>query len=127
MKHYYEIFFNFSSPDVFHNYHKIYTFVQHIYNPFKKYPHATCFGPLGPSSGLTKCTKIKGTCSFVRPDDGPRGPKHVACRYSAKGCRCVERMHIFYDNYYKNQLKSQHYNVYKCFYCLQAETVQAKS
>ena len=24
--------FNFTSPDVFHNYHKIYTFVQHIYN-----------------------------------------------------------------------------------------------
>ena len=24
--------FNFTSPDVFHNYHKIYIFVQHIYN-----------------------------------------------------------------------------------------------
>jgi hypothetical protein len=24
--------FNFTSPDVFHNYHKIYTFIQHIYN-----------------------------------------------------------------------------------------------
>jgi len=24
--------FNFTSPDVFHNYQKIYTFVQHIYN-----------------------------------------------------------------------------------------------
>jgi len=24
--------FNFTSPDVFHNYLKIYTFVQHIYN-----------------------------------------------------------------------------------------------
>jgi len=26
---------NFTSPDVFHNYHKIYTFVQHIYNLLK--------------------------------------------------------------------------------------------
>jgi hypothetical protein len=35
------------------NYHKIYTFVQHICNLLQKYSQATCFGPLGPSSGLT--------------------------------------------------------------------------
>ena len=34
-----------------------------------------------------KCTKIKGTCSYIRPNDGPRGPKHVACGYFIKGCR----------------------------------------
>ena len=33
-------------------YHKIYIFDQHIYNFFTKYPQATCFGFLGPSSGL---------------------------------------------------------------------------
>ena len=40
---------------------------------------------------------MKGTCSYVRPDDGPRGPKHVACGYFVKRCTCVGRMCIFYD------------------------------
>jgi hypothetical protein len=54
-------FFNFTNPDVFHNYHKIYTFVQHIYK-------------------LVQST-------------------YIACGYLVKGCRCVGRMYIFYDNY----------------------------
>jgi hypothetical protein len=45
--------FNFTSPDVFHNYHKIYTFVPTHLQPFTKYLPATCFGSVGPSSGLT--------------------------------------------------------------------------
>jgi hypothetical protein len=28
--------------------------------------------------GNPKCTVVKQTCSYVRPDDGPVGPKHVA-------------------------------------------------
>jgi len=48
---------------------------------------------------ISKCTKMKATCSYVRPDDVPRGPKHVACGYFVKGCRCVGRMYTFYDNY----------------------------
>ena len=40
-----------------------------------------------------------GYCSYVRPDDSPGGPKHVACGYFVKVCRCVGRMYIFYDNF----------------------------
>jgi len=40
---------------------------------------------------------MKGTCSYVRPDNGLGGPKHVACGYFVRGCRCVGRMCIFYD------------------------------
>ena len=36
-----------------------------------------------------KKSVVKRTCSYVRPDDGPGGPKHVACGYFVKGCRCV--------------------------------------
>jgi len=46
---------------------------------FTKYPQATRFGPLGPSSGLIY--------------------EQVACGYFVKSCRCVGRMYIFYDNY----------------------------
>ena len=71
---------------MFHNYHKIlYIRPTHLQR-FTKYPQATCFGPFGPSSSL-----------IYEPvhDDGPRGPKHVACGYFVRGCRCVGR--IFYD------------------------------
>jgi len=40
---------------------------------------------------------IHSSNTYVRPDDGLRGPKHVACGYFVKGCRCVGRMYIFYD------------------------------
>jgi len=36
----------------------------------------------------------KGTCSYIRPDDGARGPKHVACGYFVKSCRCVGQIYI---------------------------------
>ena len=52
---------------------------------------ATCFGPIGPSSGHTKRTSSVTSSTFwenvlevnepvliIRPDDGPIGPKHVA-------------------------------------------------
>jgi len=42
---------NFTSPDVFHNYHKIYIFVQHIYN-FLQSIHRLHVSALLPSSGL---------------------------------------------------------------------------
>jgi len=84
----------------------IYILPTHL-QPFTKYPQATCFGHLGPSLGLTYeqvplilvhfgILKIKGTRSYVRPDDGPRGPKHVACGYFVKDCRCVGRMCIYF-------------------------------
>jgi hypothetical protein len=34
--------------------------------------------------------------AYATSDGGPRGPKHVACGYFMKGCRCVGRMYIFY-------------------------------
>jgi hypothetical protein len=55
--------------------------------------------------GIPKCTKIKGTCSYVRLDDGPRGPKHVACGYPVKVCRCVGRMYIFYHTNLSARIK----------------------
>jgi len=41
---------------------------------------------------LTAC------CYYVLPlvEQGPREPKHVACGYFVRSCRCVGRMYIFY-------------------------------
>jgi hypothetical protein len=88
-----EFNFNFISPDVFHikikyihssNIFNIWSSTQHYNNIFIN------------SFGIPKCSVIKRTCSYVRPDNGPGGPKLVVWWIRVKGCRCVGWMYILY-------------------------------
>ena len=59
MKHYYETFSNFTSPNVFHNYHKIYTFVQPIYNLLQSIHRLHVSALLGHHQALQNALKSK--------------------------------------------------------------------